>query len=615
MRLTRIEFNGYKRLARASCNVDGKLIAFVGPNEAGKSSVLEALAWLDAPGGVPLPKSSLTRDTYIPEHLPLVTATYLLDDGDREGLAMFNIEPLTAYQVSKFRDGRVEAKTLPEARWSSALFTLAGDELDLQLRTMAADDEHRRYVERAIRHLETRQDRRWTRGEIDELYAQVGMFGLEAVADIIDLLNSGSAGAQALRWLHDNRPKFRLFTAEDRRLQPSYDIREETFRNSPPAALANLLAMADLDISRLWATVVENDTLNRHTLLKRANHELERTIRTGWRQSALTVRLALERTVVQIFVEELSPHGSVTSLDERSEGLRTFIALLGFLHLPETPLDAILLIDEAETNLHLDAQADLVEMLLRQKFVNQILYTTHSPGCLPPDLGTGIRLITSSTEIPGTSKLLNNFWLNEGPGFSSLLFKMGAGAAAFSACRHAVIAEGPSEMILLPTLIRLATGEPHLLYQVAPGLANATTDDPQLGEVAARTAYLVDGDKGGDTKKAQLIEVGVPADHVLSLPAGQAVEDLLTADSHLGAINTHLADLGLAHRLTEADLDATKTRGKAVSDWCRANKIGSPGKPVIASRLVNNPDQIELTSEGVGYLKELHAKLTEVLKI
>ena len=46
MRLMRIEFRGFKRLVSASCNVDGKLVAFLGPNEAGKSSVLEGLAWL-----------------------------------------------------------------------------------------------------------------------------------------------------------------------------------------------------------------------------------------------------------------------------------------------------------------------------------------------------------------------------------------------------------------------------------------------------------------------------------------------------------------------------------------------------------------------------------------
>jgi len=51
MRLTKVEITGYKRLAHASCNPDGRLIALLGPNEAGKSSVLEALAWLSGVEG------------------------------------------------------------------------------------------------------------------------------------------------------------------------------------------------------------------------------------------------------------------------------------------------------------------------------------------------------------------------------------------------------------------------------------------------------------------------------------------------------------------------------------------------------------------------------------
>ncbi len=53
VRLTKVTFNGFKRLSNATCNVDGRLIAFLGPNEAGKSSVLEALAWCPTPTQVP----------------------------------------------------------------------------------------------------------------------------------------------------------------------------------------------------------------------------------------------------------------------------------------------------------------------------------------------------------------------------------------------------------------------------------------------------------------------------------------------------------------------------------------------------------------------------------
>lgn len=43
MKCKRVEFAGYKRLLDAKCSLDDHLVAFVGPNEAGKSSVLAVL--------------------------------------------------------------------------------------------------------------------------------------------------------------------------------------------------------------------------------------------------------------------------------------------------------------------------------------------------------------------------------------------------------------------------------------------------------------------------------------------------------------------------------------------------------------------------------------------
>lgn len=85
----------------------------------------------------------------------------------------------------------------------------------------------------------------------------------------------------------------------------------------------------------------------------------------------------------------------------------------------------VLLIDEAETHLHFDAQADLVSVLLKSVDAEQVLYSTHSPGCLPSDLGTGIRLVTRDPE-DAASLIKSDFWAGQEPGFAPLLFAMGA---------------------------------------------------------------------------------------------------------------------------------------------------------------------------------------------
>lgn len=161
----------------------------------------------------------------------------------------------------------------------------------------------------------------------------------------------------------------------------------------------------------------------------------------------------------------------LVAIAERSDGLRQYVSLLAFATLEKTEQPPILLIDEAEAHLHYDAQADLVQMFARQELATKVIYTTHSVGCLPEDLGTGVRLVEMNS--PTTSIIRNWFWETDEPGFSPLLFGIGAKALAFMPVRFALITEGATDIILLPTLFREATGKSSLGFQVVPGLSVA----------------------------------------------------------------------------------------------------------------------------------------------
>ena len=78
---------------------------------------------------------------------------------------------------------------------------------------------------------------------------------------------------------------------------------------------------------------------------------------------------------------------------ERSDGLRQFVALVALAAHQPNPVPPILLIDEVETHLHYNAQADLIEVPTEQNAARQIVYTTHSAACLPQDLGLGVRVV------------------------------------------------------------------------------------------------------------------------------------------------------------------------------------------------------------------------------
>ena len=122
-------------------------------------------------------------------------------------------------------------------------------------------------------------------------------------------------------------------------------------------------------------------------------------------------------------------------------------------------------------------------------------------------------------------------------------------------------------MVLLPTLIRDATGLTDLDYQVAPGLSQAHTAGIEVEEVAARVVYLADGDAGGNKHVKDLKEADVHASRIFQLPPGKAVEDLIERSDYIKVVNDFLTKMGQNKTLTDADLDPDLPISKAFDEW------------------------------------------------
>jgi hypothetical protein len=639
MRLSRIEFKGYKRLAATGCNVDGRLVAFVGPNEAGKSSVLEALGWLS--WGRALPGPSVSRSREVTATTEVVRATWLLNDDDRAALSDLDT-PTTALRFisARRRDGDYAIGVDPELRRNPVPFEQAAKALKdfrgWEPSAFVVDENSWKPGdwEPRVEEVLVNPDEAWTSDQqkafvdlIDWLRHQVEEKSLaefplhaaeqaaDALAAVRDVMRSDHPNDVARQRLNGLCPKFLLFEESDRVLATEYNLTDQEFRRNPPQALVNLLAVGGTSLAKVIEVRESGNITAQKTFVARVNRRLEQRLRSAWRQSDLAISIDIDGNMLQVLVDELDDEtGARTAITERSDGLRTFIALTSFLAAKAITPAPILLIDEAETHLHLDAQADLVDFLLNLEQASQVIYTTHSPGCLPPDLGTGVRLVQPSPEQRDQSLLRGNFWDSKDVGFSPLLFAMGAGAAAFSTCRYAVLAEGPSDMILLPSLIRQATGVPSLQYQIAPGLSGFRGQDLAIDEIAARVAYLADGDGPGQDYAKELSELGFPQERIFTLPEGMATEDLLDPAVYLTAVNEHLKETGASVQVTCEELDGDDTIAHAVAAWCKNKDIAAPGKVAIASRLIQKPEELRLTPSGAEALRQLHGNLGNVLR-
>ena len=507
VRLVKAGLQGFRRFADAEINLDAPVVALVGPNESGKTSLLKALAHLGA-------RSTLDdRDTtygMAPEATRL-TGTFLLDRQDAARLA--ESEP-----------------HLAKLRW----VTLA-------------------------------------RGDT----------GQPAFTTNLALPQDDDPTLDALL------PPILEFTDSDRHLRTEYNLQLD--HQEWNAAIENLAALAGFELRSLADAATGGRHEIREGILADANKALAAKFAGSWSQADLEVRLNIIKTT-QLQVYVATDGGRTLRLADRSDGLRAFVALVAFLAKMEPKRKPVLIVDEAENHLHWDAQADLINLFHSLDEVSQIIYSTHSPGCLPHDLGHGVRAIIRDRENPDRSMIQNWIWESEA-GYRPLLLRMGASTAALTPHRQAVITEGVSDFVLLPSLLRDAADKAALEYQVVPGIAQLSSGEVRTVDAETDTVlYLTDGDEGGKDICRVLTKAGVPQTRLFSLPEGTTIEDLVASQTFAAAVNEEFRRSGIDATFDEALPDVG--RYAILEAWCQDHSIGVPMKRAIASRV------LELTTDA-----------------
>ncbi len=622
MELLKLKLSGFRRFESSSIDLLGRLVAIVGPNEAGKSSILEALTRLNT--DEPLADLDLTRGTSPAEGATILSARFVLDGDDkaaidhipearsasqflvtkrRNGQRRGRLEPAPVRQLGPRLAARRLLSRIAQSRWAheneellEELWPEATSILASDAQTLSAD------------HLSKLQE---LADRLNEEPQRTNPARLRsALIDLSAIERAPHPHDTAAKIVMSRVPEFLLFGDVDRSFASVYDL--ATTADDPPAALGNFANLAGLDLRAARDFAARGDFGELETLQRASNDVLRDVFSSGWRQSVMSVQVRLDRAELRPIVQNLS--GRFTELGERSDGLRIFVALVAYLAREMRPVPPILLVDEAETHLHYDAQADLIRILSEQDAASKVIYTTHSAGCLPFDLGTGIRVVRMNAG--DRSDVDNAFW-SAAPGFTPLVMAMGAAALAFTPTRRAVIGEGITESILLPTLLRESVDPKEVDYQVAPGLAHADVDViNSLDLEASRVAFLCDGDRSGRDRRASMIRLGVPPSRILLLgmPSRRNVvlEDLIDGTKYRAAVNAELATWNPG-KVLPASAIASRGRVEAVAQWCKTQGVEPPDKKRVAAQLLQLRQTPLSSPTGRAVLRELHGAIRLIL--
>lgn len=600
----------YGRLIDAKIRLDEKLVAVVGPNEAGKTTLLHALEHSN--GNRPIPSKYNPRKIE-DDKFDVIKVRYRFNTkeiGEIKQALKLSVCP-ESIEVIVDSEGKRRFRFYPDPERNRKapqyLKKMVGSEL--------LSDEMREQLDGLLTAAED-MSKTILLPDYDNLVSELEDLGKTKEAKALAELLAGMDNRlrqEVLLQFNSLLPSLLIFDDQNRNLSTEYTLDDSTIVN-PPSALLNLLALAEVPFDEL-VKKIDVDYSRAKGMINQGNEILKVRFSEAWTQSDIFPRLELESQDLTLYFTEKDY--DFTRFDMRSTGLRMFLALLAFVHANGNKEGFILLIDEAENHLHIDAQANLVETFVSQTFADKIIYTTHSPSCLPPDLGTGVRAIVPCENDQYRSTIANSLLKGKDKpdNVFPLPFLMGATAAAFSAFRMALIVEGESDFLIIPSLIKNAVSLETLPYQVVPGLAEVSPQFYKRYELlATKVVYLIDGDKAGEKYRAKLLEAGVPKTRILSLGTGKAVEDIISHDCYQNAYKALLHECNPTASLPAFPSKASvkAPRAKYYEKWCVNHGLKEPSKNAIMTRLLED-DSLALEKGEAAKLRTMHSKITSLL--
>ena len=193
----------------------------------------------------------------------------------------------------------------------------------------------------------------------------------------------------------------------------------------------NLLYLAELEIEKLEE--LKNSPSKLTKFLGAASKNLTQRLNPSWKGEPIHVELRLNpRNILSVVISDVHKDGTITNtglLNRRAEGFKwTFSFIVNFAaETQKSELkEAILLLDEPARNLHPTQQMGISDLLKNLAGSNQVLYATHSPFMIF-DYTPGNLLVVELDKKNHLSRIFYDYWKADDATLTPILYGLSKG--------------------------------------------------------------------------------------------------------------------------------------------------------------------------------------------
>ena len=195
--------------------------------------------------------------------------------------------------------------------------------------------------------------------------------------------------------------------------------------------VGNLLYLAELEIEKLEE--LKNSPSKLIKFLNTASKNLTQRLNPSWKGEAINVELRLNPgNILSVVLSDVHKDGTITNtglLNRRAEGFKwTFSFIVNFAaETQKSELkEAILLLDEPARNLHPTQQMGISDLLKNLAGSNQVLYATHSPFMIF-DYTPGNLLVVELDKKKHLSRIFYDYWKADDATLTPILYGLSKG--------------------------------------------------------------------------------------------------------------------------------------------------------------------------------------------